>query len=203
MNNDKAVGEILIIDNSGKGLFFPPNSKVKIYNSKENLYVNPSWNLGISMIENERFLIINDDILPVENFCSLIMNSGILEQEKTGLVGINPSFINQNSRETTTDITIPVSDKSKISFLEMPRILGTGDWGSAYFGKKSSYYEIPDDLKIIYGDNYLLKMNQAFGKINYKISGIPFNHIHSMSSASPEFSKIIGSDIANSKKYFD
>jgi GT2 family glycosyltransferase len=77
LSDDVAVDEILIIENSGKGLYFPPNDKIKIYNSKENLYVNASWNLGISMIKNERFLIINDDILPVKNFCSLILDSEI------------------------------------------------------------------------------------------------------------------------------
>ena len=202
LSNDEAVSEILIIENSGKGLFLPPNKKIKIYNSKENLYVNPSWNLGISKIENDRFLIINDDILPVENFCTIILRTNILEQNNTGLVGIDTAYICQNNRGTTLDIEIPDATEKNISINRMDKILRTGDWGSAYFGKKESYYEIPDDLKIIYGDNYLLKMNQAFGKTNYKISGIPFNHIHSLSSASSEFSKIIGNDIKNSKKYF-
>ena len=40
LSNDIAVDEILIIENSGNGLYFPPNDKIKIYNSKENLYVN-------------------------------------------------------------------------------------------------------------------------------------------------------------------
>lgn len=202
LSDDVAVDEILIIENSGNGLYFPPNDKIKIYNSKENLYVNASWNLGISMIKNERFLIINDDILPVKNFCSLILDSEILEKDDTGLVGIDTRFIKQNDRKSTSDITIPDSKDTTLKINRMGKILGTGDWGSAYFGKKESYYEIPEDLKIIYGDNYLLKMNQEHKKINYKISGLPFNHIHSLSSASAEFSNIIGSDINNSKKYF-
>ena len=80
--------------------------------------------------------------------------------------------------------------------------MGTGDWGIAIFGKKSNFYTIPDDLKIIYGDNYLLYQNHQNYKQNYSLSNIPFNHIHSSSSASPEFSHIISQDIFNSKKYF-
>jgi hypothetical protein len=79
--------------------------------------------------------------------------------------------------------------------------MGTGDWGSAFFGRKKNYYRIPDELKIIFGDNYLLYSNIQNAKINYQVSGLPFNHIHSQSSAAPEFGGIVSSDIQNSAKY--
>ena len=199
--NDIAVSEIIIIENSGKGLYIPPNEKIKIYNPKKNLYVNPSWNLGISLIKNERFLIINDDILCCKNFCSKILNSGILENENTGLVGINPVSIVQYDRAAVSDIEPPKEKFETIQFTPMPNYMCTGDWGSAFFGKKSNFYTIPDDIKIIFGDNYILKKNLDAQKINYMISGTQFNHIHSLSSASAEFSNIISNDIKNSKKY--
>lgn len=202
LNNDDAVSEILIIENSGTGLYLPPNKKIEIYNSPENLYVNASWNLGISKIKNERFLIINDDILCCPNFCSMILESRILERNDTGLVGLHPHYIIQNDRYMVSDIEIPYCNDTILSFNPMYNFMNTGDWGSAFFGKKSNYYTIPDDLKIIFGDNYILKKNLDNGKINYQICGLTFNHIHSLSSASSEFSEIIGNDIANSRKYF-
>ena len=39
-------------------------------------------------------------------------------------------------------------------------------------------------------------------RINYEISNIPINHIHASSSGSPEFTKIIQSDIIHSVRYF-
>ena len=165
MSDDNAVSEILIIENSGLGLYFPPNKKVKVYNSEKNLYVNTSWNLGITMIENERFLIINDDILPVKNFCTKILETNILEQKNTGLVGIDTSYIQQNSRTTTSDIKIPNTTNSQLTINRMDKILGTGDWGSAYFGKKESYYEIPKYPAVSRDLALLIDKNVEFAQI--------------------------------------
>lgn len=199
---DNSVSEIIIIENSGRGLYIPSNEKIKIYSPKENLYVNASWNLGVSLAENERLLIINDDILCCENFCSKVLASGILEKANTGLVGLSNSCIKQFKREEVTDIEPPpITNENLLEFKPLNRYISLGDWGSAFFCKKSNYHNIPDDLKIIFGDNYLLKRNFDLGKINYQITGLNFNHIHSLSSASNEFTRIISSDIRNSKKY--
>ena len=42
LSSDSVVSEIIIIENSGKGLFLPPNDKIKIHNPEQNLYVNSS-----------------------------------------------------------------------------------------------------------------------------------------------------------------
>lgn len=203
LNNDDAVDEIIIINNIQKSLPKKFNlSKVKIYNSKENMYVNGSWNVGISMIKNNVFLIINDDILPVENFCTKIMQTSILESNSTGLVGIDNNFICNKDKEDVTDIDIPNTPNNyRISFDSLDRHLFTGDWGSAFWGKKENYYQIPDDIKIIYGDNYLLYKNLNNNKKNYIMKGLPFNHIHSLSSSSHEYEKIVCNDCISAEKY--
>ena len=160
LDNDESISEIILINNR-KEKFFPEHTieKLKIFNQKENLYVNKSWNFGITICENERFLIMNDDILCPAGFPSKIISSGILELENTGLVGLCNRFINQNNRGTVDDLDIPNDDNITPDFLPISNYMGTGDWGSAFFGKKSSYYMIPDDINIIYGDNYLLYKN--------------------------------------------
>ena len=46
LNQDQTVGEIILIDNSLQG--FEYNSdKLRIIIPNENLFVNPSWNLGV------------------------------------------------------------------------------------------------------------------------------------------------------------
>lgn len=199
---DDCVSEIMIINNGAKNL---PKTfyidKVKMFKTPQNLYVNGSWNFGVANASNDIFLIINDDILPVKNLCSLVLKTKILEKEDTGLVGICQRSINQYNIEDASKMEIPNGENHKLEFLELMDYRRTRDWGSAFFGKKSNYHKIPDDLKIIYGDNYLLYRNKKRKKINYQISGLTFNHVHSLSSSAEEFSEIVANDIGNSKKY--
>ena len=99
LTEDRIVDEVLVINNSEKRLIIPLE-KVCVLNQRKNLFVNASWNLGIELIKNNVFLIINDDILPCVNFCSKIYDSGLLEAESTGLVGLDNSFIRNVSRDT-------------------------------------------------------------------------------------------------------
>lgn len=196
LNEDDSVSEILIINNAQAPMSVSNDAaKFKIFNMSQNIFVNPAWNLGIQNIQNDIFLIINDDILPVKDFVTKVIESGILDKKTTGLVGINPDFINQNDRTTTVNIDYPEENGCTLSFVTMNNYRNTGDWGSAFFGRKKNYYMIPNELRIIFGDNYLLYKNLSNAKLNYQMCGLPFNHIHSLSSASPEFSAVISSDI--------
>lgn len=197
---DSVVDEILIINNINRPLK-SHNPKLKILQQEKNLYVNASWNLGVESVKNDIFLIINDDILPCKNFCSKIFKSGILDRENTGLVGIDVNYINQKPKDTKV-LEYPESGNI-VFYKELNKFMQTGDWGSAFFGRKENYYKIPDDIKIIFGDNYLLYKNKENGKINYSVCNLNFNHIHSLSSASSEFRDVILNDIVNYKKYFN
>lgn len=202
LQSDDIVGEILVINNGETNLpmdFYI--DKVVMFKTKQNLYVNKSWNFGVANSKFDNLLIINDDILPVEKLCTIISNTGLLDMQDTGLAGINTYCISQYNRENAPDINIPTLNATKFEVRELDTYLNLGDWGSAFFLKKQNYYKIPEDLKIIYGDNYLLYKNLINNKINYEISGLPFNHIHSLSSASVEFQDIISNDINNARKY--
>ena len=105
--------------------------------------------------------------------------------------------------EKKNDIDIPErKEKDGPVFSQMDKYINTGDWGIAIFGKKHCWHNIPEDLKIICGDNYILKKQKQKNRINYEISNVPINHIHASSSGSPEFTKIIQSDIIHSARYF-
>lgn len=196
---DSSVDEIIIINNKPEKEIKSRVKKVRIITPKENLYVNSSWNLGITEIKNDNFVLMNDDLLVCKDFCKMVAESDVFNDDSTGLIGVSPKSINQFSQ--IDDLETPETE-NKPEFLPLKKHLGTGDWGVAIFGKKENYYHIPEDLKIIYGDNYLLLKNLQNNKKNFAISNIPFNHIHSSSSASPEFSSVIREDIINSKKYF-
>ena len=69
LNQDQTVGEIILIDNSLQG--FKYNSdKLRIIIPNENLFVNPSWNLGVEKAKFDYVGILNDDILLPKNLVS-------------------------------------------------------------------------------------------------------------------------------------
>ena len=205
LDSDNAVGEIIIINNAIEP--FDPEfteEKVKVIVPKVNLYVNPSWNYGVSIAENDIFLIINDDIVCPKNLCTVILNSNILNDSNTGLVGIDIKYLNNYNDKVIDEAFFDLDSitESSLNLSVQDRHLLLGDWGSAFFGRKSSYYEIPDIFKIIYGDNYLLYRNKLDGKINYKMTGLKFNHIHSLTCSSNEFSSVVAKDCIAGQEYF-
>ena len=129
------------------------------------------------------------------------MDTKILDEPDTGLVGITTCYLT-NYLPKTEDIEIPEMDENEpVSVKPMDdKYLKLGDWGSIFFGKKSSYYEIPDDFKVIYGDNYLLYQNLLNNKKNYSISNAKINHIHSASSGCSAFRNEVISDIITAEK---
>lgn len=196
---DDAVSEIIIINNTTKPLNPElKGSKLKIYTPEINLYVNKSWNFGVSVAENDIFLLINDDILCCNNFCSNILKTKILDNDVTGLVGLDNKYIRNYTADNYQDGFFMLEkdvDYKRFKIIEMYGTFRTDTWGSALFGRKKNYYPIPDELNIIYGDNYLILKNLKNGKINFMISNVVFNHIKSQTSLSSEFSAILQHDV--------
>ena len=60
----------------------------------------------------------------------------------------------------------------------------------AIVGHKKSYYKIPENIRIWYGDDYLFQMNNEGGKINYVIDDIPIFTKISATSDLEEFDEI-------------
>lgn len=85
LNTCEQVGEIILIDNSNeyaeKIKTIP--SKVKIVPRDQNMYVNPAWNLGVSLSKFNNLCISNDDInfdTSVFHFIKDHIDSGIVGQ---------------------------------------------------------------------------------------------------------------------------
>mgnify|MGYP004499304491 FL=1 len=202
LTKDSCVDEILVINNKPDvelNYYYIP--KVKICTPERNLYVNASWNLGISLIKNDNFVLMNDDMLVCDDYCKKVVSSEIFNDSNTGLIGCSNLFI-----KNVGDVEIleqPVEDSNNPMYFErLDKYLYTGDWGISIFGKKENYYTIPNDIKIIYGDNYLLYSNIKNQKYNYKICNLPVNHVHSASCKNPEFSSVVCDDIDNAKNFF-
>lgn len=180
LNEDKSIGEIIVIDNSGKGLNFN-SEKLRVILKKENIFVNPAWNLGIEESSGnfKYFGILNDDIIFPKNLFSQVLNFLESSASNTGLVGIdcisNTPKAEFNTYPDDSDVKFVVADKLK------------GFWGSAYFGNKKNYVKIPEAMKIFYGDHFLFRKNQQAGRINYFITNLTVKHLESLTSHSSPF----------------
>jgi len=122
------VLEIIVIANAPDTL--PKIPKVKLITASENLFVNPSWNLGAAIAEGEYLCIVNDDVTfdvaKVFNECFRI-----IEKDPISTIG---------------------AGGSKWTSFDKKRRHG---WGIFMFMKREMYNPIPNDLKVSFGDDWL------------------------------------------------
>ena len=178
---DKSVGEIIIIDNAPADFFYENDKTITLW-PDENIYVNPSWNLGIEESSYDKFIIFNDDIIVPYNFVSQLESLLTIER---GIIGIDaPSIIKIDSFD---DKNITFLDRE----IELKSIVNR-DWGFGIVmaGHRNSYYTIPKNIRIWYGDDYLTQMNTQQGKVNYVIDDIPIFTKMSATSDLEEFNEI-------------
>ena len=183
---DESVGEIIIIDNAPADFFYD-NEKVVMLKQEENLYVNLSWNLGIEESDYDKFIILNDDIIIPYNFVTQLEKW--LTKDR-GIIGIDaPSVIKVEdcSSETMTFLDREIALKSIV--------MRNWGFGIVMAGHKESYHKIPENIRIWYGDDYLVQMNNEVGKVNYVIDDIPIFTKMSATSDLEEFNEIKNVDM--------
>ena len=168
LNQDKGVDEIIVIDNSLKGI--DENiEKLKVIKPSENMFVNPSWNYGVKIAKNNFIALLNDDITISPNFCSNVASKMTPDM---GIAGFNINYVEINEN------IVPQPQDSEI-FLEKINFR-PDHFGIAMFFYKSSYIEIPEGLKIHFGDDWLLLKNKELKRQNYVISGQKIYHFSSL-----------------------
>ena len=191
---DDAVGEIIIINNAQAQIPFDiTDGRVTILPQATNLYVNPSWNWGVKLAKFDYIAIVNDDIVPIGRRISQILEKGWLKDKKVGLLGIDIWC-----KRRVDDISLLDTSDSKERFYlcELPICDGIGDWGAFIMGRRDSFYEIPEQLKIVWGDHYMIRKNRMDGKKCYMVKDLPCFHIHSCSCGSKEFEAVCAADHA-------
>lgn len=142
------VDEIILIDNGGKFFeYFEALDKVKLVQPDENMYVNPSWNLGVKLAKNNSIALVNDDINFNPNIFGII-DSKVLDG--VGIIGMGEG----NYKEPIDEERGPYLD------IWQPGINDWG-WGCMILLKKQNWLEIPNEIKIWYGDNIIKDVNPA------------------------------------------
>lgn len=171
LNKCDVIGEILIIDNDYESKNIDTNQYNKVIYVKmdQNIYVNPSWNLGVSKSNFEIVALLNDDIVFDVNFFNQLSVAdetiiGVAEQSYK-----DPSDTNFRLEET---------DNRNWGF------------GCMIIFNKKYYVQIPEELKIWCGDDYLFR--------NFKnksiIKGVYFDTTMSVTSDLPIFNEVKSND---------
>lgn len=175
-DNCKFVDEIIAIDNdkNNKPDGLNDIQKLRIIESKENLYVNPSWNIGVSQARNELIAISNDDILFEPNG----MFSFVSELDGFGAIGMS----HFNFGNAASEISIEAGND-----------IGLG-WGCLMFVNKSNWINIPENIKVWFGDNWIARTCEIRG---LRVMKIRSNCLikTSMSTTSRSFNHVIENDI--------
>lgn len=170
LDKDDSVSEIILIDNSCKG-FSSESSKLRVIVPKENLYVNPSWNLGVKEAKEDIVALLNDDISISNNFCTKVVNQMTPDM---GCVGYSVDHIQEIQGK------MPVPEDTDLWLEKTPT--RCNPWGIAIFFYKTSYTPIPEELKIFCGDDWIFLQNKKNNKSNYNICGQKIYHYGSLSS---------------------
>jgi len=145
------VGEIILIDNTSNDLKIELPKLVHILEGK-NTYINPAWNKGVSLAKYDKLLVLNDDLWFDWDIFS------ILEQhitEEVGLIGMAEENFDNPSNEFGLE---PINHRN-------------GGFACAFFIHKNNWIDIPLEMKLWGGDDWLFVKNRQNGKQNYKIVG--------------------------------
>lgn len=153
----KNIGKIIIISNDRvPENFVPKSDKIHLHQNDSNLYVNESWNIGVSLSKNKVICISNDDFFVQEECINLIskVNFNQIDLIGTRLVDKNNQAFSLEKFHKTKNKNISLG-----SYHE--------GFGYCMFLERLKYKKIPSSLfKIWFGDDYLV----YHSKVIYTIS---------------------------------
>jgi len=153
------IDEIIIISNDAP-TFTDFGSKVRVLQQESNIGVNPAWNLGVREAKNEDIVLLNDDF----DFDRQKFFKGIKKYKNDyAIIGIfqHDGFI--------ADEIYNLSGR-------------THAFGCCMYINKNDYIPIPEQLKIYFGDDWLITTNILRGKKIGGLTNIMTNDILSVTS---------------------
>lgn len=181
--DDECIAEILVVKNTSENFEYG-NGKVRLIGDGSNIFVNPSWNLGVREAKTEYVALLNDDIRFPKNFCSSVLN---LFTENIGVIGADTGFV-INTRDKDNNVIVDIKSVDINSGSSQPYLKSITfrpeDFGIAMFFRKQDYIPIPEELKVFFGDDWIIHNMRKNGKSNYVISGLNIYHMGSLSSSS-------------------
>ena len=189
------IKKIIIIDNDSNKrpkVNLLNSSKIKLIDFKKNIYVNPAWNIGVQNANNSLMCLCNDDIIIDRLLLQTIYLLDLVDCSGIDLIGVR-------GIDRHGFLLSPFSiDKTKNLGVQ-----SDGLFGAAMFIRKENYKPIPDDLKVWFGDDYLVRNSKNV----YTIPANRFNicmasTINSLLKEGSDIQEIINQDIQNWKNNY-
>lgn len=170
------VHEVLVINNAATPLKWD-SEKVHVLHQKENIFVNPGWNLGAATARGEYLAIVNDDVRFRDE--ALDHAAKILRRGWYSMVGPSRHCFNG-------------AQQGRIGHRFAS--LHTSPFGTFMCLRRENYVPIPDDLLIWGGDDWLM-LNQR--RPLAELINTTFETEMSTTSGSSEFQYLRRSDFSN------
>lgn len=164
----KSVGEIIVIDNSTDEIHLNDIPKIVHIREGKNTYVNPAWNKGYRLAKFDKLLFVNDD---VDTDWSFVDKLEEYITEDRGMIGAGETCWKGPHRSGGVS---PIKNRPNC-------------YGCVFAIHKNSYVEIPEDLKVHYGDDWLFNKS---GKQNYEITHWQMGGESEQTSGQAEFNPI-------------
>ena len=120
-------------------------SKELIVNNFNNLFVNPAWNHGVKIAKNDHILLLNDDVICFSHVLDKVHS--YITHNTIGILSIKTLFANDIS---FCPIDVPIRKHIEIQIESTTRRQG---WFMLM--KKTDYIDIPENILIWYGDDWL------------------------------------------------
>jgi hypothetical protein len=170
------IGEVILINNNVEKT--PDHSvlshpKVNVLNQEQNIYVNPAWNLGVSLAKYENICILSDDVI-VDLKAFIVANkfmcSDVSENMGVLMIGIKPDVYklhNEQFESLTTQNLIIDGNIKIVSWRDNPDTFGSG---SLFFIHKRKWIDIPNEFKVYWGDTWQYEIQLGLRKENYYIN---------------------------------
>jgi hypothetical protein len=167
-----SVGQIIIIDNDPVNrpdleiLKHNGQSKIDIFTFNKNIYVNPAWNLGVKFAKFDRICLYGDDLIfDLKLFQRMLPH---ISSER-GVYGICPGNVEMGQ---------PPLTNGNIDIIHAPdpyHYRTNFGFGMLMFLHKSNWIDIPEELKLYWGDNFVFDTQYYMMNQNYFIANL-FHH---------------------------
>ena len=157
-NNDI---ELVIIDNAQRG-YTNKDSRFTVVKPKSNIFVNPSWTIGVTLSKNKYVCLLNDDISINIDFLIREFDTLIQRDPEFGIIGLYKNNLLASEINKNEDSLQLIETQDR----------GYG-FGCMMILKKENYIKIPDCFKVYFGDDYLYFYNKDLMKRKiYWIDGL-------------------------------
>ena len=133
------VKEVIIIDNNSIARPTIEHPKIRVITQKQNIYVNPAWNLGAKLAGGDILCFLNDDFHPRDEVYAYSL--ALFEDDSDSRLGL----IGMNYGQPTG-----ILGHTIVPWRTNPH------FGAMIFMRAKEFRPIPESIKIWWGDEFLV-----------------------------------------------